>query len=169
MGDSVAKQGGKWKDGLECSCPGPSDSSSLFWPSVVKTQSAKGVVMHTHEATNVAWRVPVSLFAVKPASWHVVADMVTWYCNGDCTDGGSAGGCSARDGGIMDWKDDHNDDSAFRSCLLDSVEKQGGKFKDGVFCTPACSGTSEDSTQFWPSVVKTPSAAGVVIHTHDAT
>ena len=92
------------------------------------------MILHTHTAESdgtplhAAFRVPVGLYSVLPQNWHVADGYVTWYCNGDCTDSGSAGGCTPRDGGIMNWPDDAAEDDSFRQCLMDSVEKQGGEW-----------------------------------------
>ena len=111
----------------------------MFWPTIPKALSLKGVVLHTETKAHMAWRVPASLFAVIPKSWHVKDKFVWWYCNSNCKDSVdgkkvSPGGCSTRDGGIMSWKDDVSEDPKFRQCLLDSVQKQGGVWKKDSFC-----------------------------------
>jgi len=176
--DSVEQQGGTWKDDTFCSpgsvldCSGDPVDSTEFWPDQPATPSSEGVILHTHNDENHAYRVPVDLYAVLPGSWHVVNGFVTWYCNGYCNDGG-AGGCSARDGGIMDWMDNVGENRDYRQCLLDSVAQQGGQWHDNKFCNVAhggsydCSAAPVDSAKLWPTETKTPSASGVILHTHN--
>ena len=110
--------------------------SSIFWPTEPKTPSKLGVVLHTHAPNHIAYRIPPSLFSKVPKGWFVGSKdkLYHFYCNDNCKDSGSPGGCTARDGGILSWPDDIPDDKKFRACLVASVKKQGGVFKDNVLC-----------------------------------
>ena len=109
-------------------------ADSIFWPKKTKTPSPLGVVLHTHKPDHMAYRIPASMFSTLPKGWFAKDGLVHFYCNGKCTDSGSPGGCTARDGGILGWPDDMDEDKSFRKCLLESVAKQGGVWKKDTFC-----------------------------------
>ena len=108
--------------------------SSTFWPTKTKTPSKLGVVLHTHKPNHIAYRIPASMFSTLPKGWFAKDKQVHFYCNDNCKDSGSPGGCTARDGGILTWPDDMKEDKSFRKCLLESVAKQGGVWKKDTFC-----------------------------------
>ena len=147
--------------------------SESFWPSKPKQASGLGVLVHTEGATNMGYRIPAKLFSVKPAGWHTKDNFVHWYCNNNCKDGNSAGGCSTRDGGIMNWSDNVPENTDFRKCVLESVKRQGGKCVDAALCgddgkgDDVCAPSTVGS--FWPTKPKTASALGVVLHTYGST
>lgn len=135
--DSVEQQGGEWNMDEVCKKGCTINSAHSLWPSSPGSPSGHGVILHTSDSTNMAWRVPVGLFSVRPDSWFVADGMVHWYCNGNCADGGfeDKGGCGPRDGGIMNWPDDVPENTDFRECLLDSIQKQGGQWDLGAVCS----------------------------------
>ena len=132
---SVEYAGGEWALDHLGSCMHPIEDES-FWPTEPVTPSELGVILHTHDESNHAYRVPTSLYTDIPSDWYVVDGYVHWYCNAWCSDSGTSfedgtGGCETRSGGIMDWNDnvDESDPQLefnYRECLLESATFQGG-------------------------------------------